>query len=285
MKNENVLSWKCRDQEIELGAQTKIMGILNTTPDSFSDGGLFLNPKQAVTRALKMVAQGATIIDIGGESSRPGAESVSTEEEIARTLPVIQKIRETSNVLISIDTTKAAVAEQALRAGADIINDISALEADPKMVHVAKEFGAGVVLMHRQGMPKQMQKNPHYSNVVSEVCSYLISRIEFCEKHGLDRKQLVIDPGIGFGKTVEHNIHLLKNIKEFHQINRPILLGASRKSFIGHLLNKDDPSTRLAGSLGIAAWANLQGIHILRVHDIINTCDICSLMRIISRDD
>jgi len=284
MKNNPPFLWNCRDRVIQLGSQTHIMGILNTTPDSFSDGGLFLNPDQAASRAIEMIQQGATFIDIGGESSRPGAKPISTTEELSRTLPVIQKIRETTDVLISIDTTKAQVAEAALDAGAHIINDISALEADPQMVHVAEKFNAGVILMHRQGPPQQMQKNPTYSNVVSEICTYLTSRIQFCKNHGLHPNQLVIDPGIGFGKTVEHNVELLKKINQFHQINRPLLIGASRKSFIGHLLNKAQPTSRLAGSLGVAAWATLQGAHILRVHDIIETCDICSLLRIISSD-
>jgi len=285
MKEIKKLYWKCRARILELGDQPQVMGILNITPDSFSDGGQFLDPQDALVRVSEMISQGAKIIDVGGESSRPGALPVSEEEEINRTIPVIKKIREFSDIFISIDTTKAQVATAALDAGADIINDISALEADPEMVAVAKEFNAGIVLMHRQGTPQQMQKNPHYFDVVSEIYDYLLARVAFCKQNGLNIEQLVIDPGIGFGKTVEHNIALLKNIKRFHQINRPLLLGASRKSFIGTLLNKEDIDARLAGSLSVAAWATLQGVHILRVHDIINTCDVCSLMRIISNDD
>jgi len=268
-----------------LGEKTRVMGVLNVTPDSFSDGGNFLTPDSAVERALQMEAEGADIIDIGGESTRPGADPVSAKEEIARTVSVIGKLREYSDIPISIDTMKAQVAAEAVGAGADIINDVSAFEGDDKMIEVAAASGAGVVLMHMKGSPKTMQNNPGYSNVVAEVRDYLSTRAGFAMKNGIDRSSVVIDPGIGFGKTVEHNLQLLRNLTQLTETAFPVLIGASRKSLIGHLLDRSDPNHRLAGSLGIAAWALLAGTHILRVHDVIDTCDVSRILDTLSRGD
>ena len=271
-------SWLCRDRVLKLGERTRVMGILNVTPDSFSDGGGFPDPSAAVNRALEMVAQGADIIDIGGESTRPGADPVSKKEETERTIPVIERIRAQSDVFISIDTMKAEVALQALEAGADIINDVSAFEADLNMVEVAAKTRAGVVLMHMKGSPQTMQDEPNYGDVVQEVCTYLERRLDFAAQRGVARDRMVIDPGIGFGKTLEHNLALLRGLPELVGCGSPILIGASRKSFIGQVLGRGNPAERLAGSLGIAAWAAMQGAHILRVHDVIDTCDVCRLV-------
>jgi len=270
--------WHCRGRTVALGGHTLVMGILNTTPDSFSDGGDFSDPSAAVERALEMAAQGADIIDVGGESTRPGAATVSEAEEIRRTVPVIGKIREHSDVLISIDTTKAAVAFQALEAGAEIVNDVSALEADGKMAHVVAESLAGTVLMHRRGSPKTMQENPSYGNVVRDVRTYLEKRVAECIKSGIESNRLVVDPGIGFGKTTAHNLELLRRLPELAECGYPVLVGASRKNFIGQATGRAAPRERLGGSLGVAAWATLHGAHILRVHDIIDTCDACQLL-------
>ena len=271
--------WQCRRRTVRLGERTLVMGILNVTPDSFSDGGEFIDRQRAVERALEMAAQGADIIDIGGESTRPGAEPVSEQEEIRRTCPVIREVRARSrDILLSIDTTKAAVAREALEAGADIINDISALEADPAMVEVATQSGAGVILMHRKGTPRTMQENPSYADVVEEVSSHLERRIAFAEQRGISRDHIVIDPGIGFGKTVEHNIALLHDLPALHRHHCPLLIGASRKSFIGRITGRTRPEDRLPGSLGAAAWSMMHGAHILRVHDVIDTCDLCRML-------
>ncbi|MDF7823078.1 dihydropteroate synthase [Pontiellaceae bacterium B12227] len=277
-------NWKCKDRTLVLGQRTLVMGILNTTPDSFSDGGDFSDPSAAVERALQMAAEGADLIDIGGESTRPGAEPVSVKEEILRTVPIIGKIRAHSDVPISIDTMKAETAFQALEAGADIINDVSAFEADPEMAGVAAESKAGVVLMHMKGSPKTMQDDPNYGNAVQEILHYLQSRIDYATERGVDADRIMIDPGIGFGKTVEHNLELLRTIPMFGK-TAPVLIGASRKSLIGHLLNREDPAQRLAGSLGVAGWSALCGAHILRVHDVIDTCDVCRIVDTLCEGD
>jgi len=278
MVERKIHEWHCRGRTVVLGERTLVMGILNTTPDSFSDGGDFSDPSAAVDRALEMAAQGADIIDVGGESTRPGAAPVSEAEEIRRTVPVIGKIREHSDVLVSIDTTKAAVAFQALEAGAEIINDVSALEADGKMAHVVAESLAGTVLMHRKGSPKTMQENPSYENVVRDVRTYLEARVKACIRFGIGSNQLVVDPGIGFGKTTAHNLELLRGLPELAEGAYPVLVGASRKNFIGQTTGRAAPQERLGGSLGVAAWATLHGAHILRVHDIIDTYDACRLL-------
>lgn len=263
---------------MRLGERTLVMGILNTTPDSFSDGGSFSDPSHALEHALEMVGQGADIIDIGGESTRPGASPVDAAEEIRRTVPLIEKLRSKTDIPISIDTTKAEVARAALDAGADIINDVSAFATDGSMAEVAAKAGAGVILMHMKGSPKTMQHHPEYESVIGEVAAHLNKRIDCAVASGVDRECIVVDPGIGFGKTVQHNVELLHGIETLLEIGRPLLIGASRKSMIGHLLGRSDPSQRIAGSLGIAAWAVMNNVHILRVHDVLDTCDVCRIV-------
>jgi dihydropteroate synthase len=276
MDGNSKIIWNCRGREVVCGPRTLIMGILNVTPDSFSDGGKFLAVEKAVARGLQMVGEGADIIDIGGESTRPGAKPVQSLEEIARTVPVIKKLREKTGALISIDTQKAEVARAALSAGADIINDISAL-ADPGMAAVAAETGAGLVLMHMLGTPETMQNNPHYDDVVSNVWNFLEERMSFAIARGVAPEQIALDPGIGFGKTDEHNLALLKDIPQLAASGRPVLIGASRKSFIGRITG-GGPDDRLAGSLAIAGFAVLRGAHILRVHDVKESCDAARLV-------
>ena len=269
--------WKCRNKSVSLGEKTIVMGILNATPDSFSDGGRHHSYDAACAQADTLIQQGAAVIDVGGESTRPGADPVSAHEEIERTRPVIDHIRKTyPNQLISIDTTKATVAEAALEAGADIINDISALQHDPDMAPLAAYTKAGVILMHKQGTPQTMQKNPTYQNVVEEVRRHLSERLQAATQIGIDEQACIIDPGIGFGKTLGHNLALLRNLSLLTEI-APVLVGLSRKQFIGTLTHKKNPADRLTGSLAAAAYALSQGIHILRVHDVIETCELTQI--------
>ena len=258
-----------------------VMGILNVTPDSFSDGGRYLAVANAVTRARQMASEGADIIDIGGESTRPGAPVVSADEELRRVLPVIEQI---SDLLVSVDTTKAVVAKRALAAGARIVNDISALRHDADMVQVVRDFEAGVVLMHMQGMPATMQENPRYVDVVREVREFLAERIEFAVASGVKKTQIAVDPGLGFGKTVEHNRQLVAGLKQFALLGCPIVVGASRKSFIGQLLSRPVPE-RLPGSLAVAAWAVTQGAQIVRTHDVAATVDVVRMLMALRQVD
>ena len=278
MNKRSIYDWQCRSRSLKLGERTLVMGILNVTPDSFSDGGHFIEPTAAVDHALEMAAQGADIIDIGGESTRPGADPVSTAEEIRRTVPLIAKIRDQSDIPLSIDTMKADVATEAVAAGAVIITDVSAFEGDARMAEVASETQAGVVLMHMKGTPRTMQANPDYGNVTEEVRNYMMSRINVAIQHGVARDRIVIDPGIGFGKTMEHNLALLRELSLLAECGHPLLVGASRKSFIGQLTGRSAPVDRRAGSLGAAAWAVANGAHILRVHDVLDTCDVCRML-------
>ena len=258
-----------------------IMGVLNVTPDSFSDGGKFLDVDRAVTHAREMSEAGADVIDVGGESSRPGAAPVSAEEEMRRILPVVERLRD---LAISIDTTKALVAEKALAAGARIVNDVSALRFDPRMVEVVRDAGAGVVLMHMQGTPQTMQREPHYDNVVAEVSSFLAERIAFAEARGLKKTQIAVDPGIGFGKTIEDNLRLLAHLGEFKSLGCSLLVGTSRKSFIGKVLALQGVGTareldgRLWGTAAAVAWAVAQGARILRVHDVAEMSDVVRMV-------
>ncbi len=256
-----------RWRELNPDGRVLIMGILNVTPDSFSDGGRFLSPDAAVKRALIMEKEGADIIDVGGESSRPGAEPVPVEEELRRVIPVLERLRGKLRIPISIDTTKAEVAEAALRAGASIVNDISALRFDPAMASVVAEFGAGLVLMHMLGTPKTMQQAPHYEDVVREVREFLAERALYAQSQGIPREAIAVDPGIGFGKTVEHNLELLRRLPELVELGFPVLVGPSRKSFIGAILGLG-VEERLEGTLAACAVAVVRGADILRVHDV-----------------
>ena len=263
-------------------ARPLVMGILNVTPDSFSDGGRFVNVASAVARARQMAAEGADLIDVGGESTRPGAPPVSPAEELRRVVPVIEQI---ADLLVSVDTTKALVAERALAAGARIVNDISALRQDAAMLSVVRNAGAGVVLMHKQGTPATMQENPRYADVLREVREFLAERIEFAEAGGLKKTQIAVDPGLGFGKTVEHNRQLVAGLNQVATLGCPLLVGASRKAFIGQLLNRPTPAERGPGSLAVAAWAVLQGAQIVRVHDVAATVDVVRLLTALRRVD
>ena len=246
------------------------MGILNVTPDSFSDGGDYYEKNLAVEHALKMVNQGADIIDIGGESTRPFSEPVSFDEEISRVIPVIKGIRENSDVCISIDTTKSKVALAALESGASFINDISAMETDPAMVNVALKFDCPLVLMHMKGKPKNMQDNPLYKSLIKDIKNYLFERVDFAISKGIDRKKIIIDPGIGFGKTVENNFELINNLEQFVEMKLPVLLGASRKSFIGVTLDLPEKE-RMEGSIAANIIGLQKGAKIFRVHDVVET--------------
>ncbi len=247
-----------------------IMGILNVTPDSFSDGGEYFEKNLAVDYALKMVDQGADIIDIGGESTRPFSDPVSLEEETSRVIPVIESIRKNSDVCISIDTTKSKVALAALESGASFINDISAMEIDPAMVNVAQKFDCPLVLMHMKGIPKNMQDNPKYKSLINDIKKYLLNRIEFAISKGIDRKKIIIDPGIGFGKTVENNFEIINNLDQFVKMKLPVLLGASRKSFIGVTLDLPEKE-RIEGSIAANIIGLQKGAKIFRVHDVVET--------------
>lgn len=250
----------------ELGTRTLIMGILNVTPDSFSDGGLYLQHERAIAQGLKLAEDGADIIDVGGESTRPGANPVPVKEELRRVIPVIEGLRKESQIMISIDTYKAPVAEAALAAGAEMVNDISALRFDSAMTSLLAEHDLPVVLMHMQGEPRTMQENPRYNDVVSEVSEFLRERIAAAVAAGI--AEIIIDPGIGFGKRVEHNLEILRRLAELKALGRPILIGPSRKSFIGQLtgapLDERLPGTIASVVLGIAGGAD-----IVRVHDVL----------------
>ena len=243
------------------------MGVLNTTPDSFSDGGLYLSTEAAVKRGLELLQQGADILDIGGESSRPGSDPISEEEEKKRVIPVIQRLREETDALISIDTVKADVAETALDSGADIINDISALRADPRMGKLAADKKAPVVLMHMLGTPKTMQISPEYGDVLLDIGNFFKERMAAAADFGIAEESLILDPGIGFGKRLEDNLHLIHHLDTFTGLGRPILVGVSRKSFLGAIL--DLPvGERLEGTIAASLLSRLKGAHILRVHDV-----------------
>ena len=257
----------CRGKSFTLGLHTHVMGILNVTPDSFSDGGYYLDVERAVAHAKRMVAEGATLIDIGGESSRPGASAVSISEELARILPVIRAIVDTVDVLLSVDTYKAEVARHALEAGAHLINDITALRGDTAMAAVVSEMEAGLILMHMKGTPRTMQQAPQYDDVVSEIYDSLQTSIKAAESEGINADRIIIDPGIGFGKTVEHNLEILKRLTEFRGLHKPLLIGTSRKSFIGNILGL--PVTeRVEGTTATTCWAIIHGADIVRVHDV-----------------
>ncbi len=257
----------------------RIMGILNVTPDSFSDGGLFDAPVAALRHAAAMRAAGAEIIDIGGESTRPGAATVPPEEEIARTAPIIAALAGQTDALLSIDTRKAAVAQAAIAAGAGMVNDVSALAHDPALAGVVAASGLPVCLMHAQGAPATMQDDPRYGDVLLDVYDHLAGRIAIAEAAGIARDRIVIDPGIGFGKTLQHNVTLLRGLSLYHGLGCPILLGASRKRFIGALTGTEAARDRLAGSVAVALHGAAQGVQILRVHDTGETRQALSLQQ------
>lgn len=260
--------WRVKGKEIELGKKTLIMGVVNVTPDSFSDGGLYVDKEKAFEHALELYENGADIIDIGGESTRPFAEPVDVEEEITRVIPVIEMIKNhNKDILVSVDTYKSETAKKALEAGADIVNDISGLNFDENMKDVVAESGAGLILMHTRGKPQDMQKDTEYEDFMGEVIDYLANSINKAVDAGIERERIVIDPGIGFGKKFEHNLFILKKLKEFSIFGLPILIGTSRKSFLGKITGKEaserDDETMVSVGIAIA-----NGAHIVRVHEV-----------------
>jgi dihydropteroate synthase len=272
--------WLLRDRALDVSRRALIMGIVNVTPDSFSDGGRFAGPDAALAHGLEMVRDGADILDIGGESTRPGAEAVSLDEERRRVLPVVAGLRAASGVVLSIDTSKAALADEALQAGADIVNDITA-GGDPAMAGVVAKHRAGVILMHMQGTPQTMQDDPRYGDVVADIREFLKNRITAFVAAGVQEDQIAIDPGIGFGKTLAHNLEILARLPEFLALGRPICLGVSRKGFIGQIIDRPR-SERAVGSAAIAAYGMTRGaVHIVRVHDVPEHRDVVRLLAVL----
>jgi dihydropteroate synthase len=267
-----------RGKVLEL-SEPVVMGILNVTPDSFSDGGMFNRVELAVKRCEEMLEEGAEIIDVGGESTRPGSEPVPEDEEIKRVIPIIEEIRKKlgDKFFISIDTYKSSVAKEALLSGADIVNDISGFRFDEKMVEVVAEYNCPAVISHIKGKPKDMQKNPYYEDVMGEIIDYLETSIEMAVNKGVDREKLIVDHGIGFGKRLEDNLCILRNLNQLKVLGRPILVGASRKSFIGKVTGVEEQKKRLPGSLAAAVVAVLKGAKIVRAHDVRETVEAIKL--------
>ncbi|MBY0224822.1 MAG: dihydropteroate synthase [Hyphomicrobium sp.] len=249
----------------------RIMGIVNVTPDSFSDGGSFFNVQAAIDHGLRLVEDGADILDIGGESTRPGSDAVALDEEVRRVMPVLEGLRARTDAKISVDTRKAEVMRRAAASGADILNDVSALTHDPEALGAAAESGKPIMLMHAQGDPKTMNVNPQYRDVVLDVFDFLAERIAACEAAGIPREKIVVDPGIGFGKHLHHNVAVLQAMSLYHGLGVPVLLGASRKKLIGQLCNVEEPTKRVPGSIAAALTSVAQGVQIIRVHDVAET--------------
>lgn len=274
------LSWS--DYTLNLGQKTHVMGILNVTPDSFSDGGRYLEVNRAVEHALEMALEGADIIDVGGESTRPFSEKISSNEELDRVIPVIEALSKELAIPISIDTYKGAVARESLQAGASIINDISALKFDPQMVSVAARAEVPLILMHMKGTPQNMQKNPAYNDVTSEILKFLKDTIEHAKKNGVNENLIIVDPGIGFGKTFDNNLEIIKNLSQFASLNRPVLLGSSNKAFIGHILDKKS-NERDTGTMATIAAGVMNGAHIVRVHNVKKAVETVKIIDAIKR--
>lgn len=277
--------WQCGKYKLDTSHKTLVMGILNVTPDSFSDGGRFLDAKTAVEQGLRMAAEGADIIDIGGESTRPGAQKVPLDEELRRVLPVIEKLASKLNLPVSIDTYKSQVAKAALEAGASMVNDISGLNFDPEMARTVSAAKAGLVLMHIKGTPENMQADPHYDDLLAEVGSYLKASIKTAAEAGIKHEMIAIDPGICFGKTVEHNLRLIKDLEYFKRFNCPIVAGISRKSFIGKLNNNIPASERLPGSLAAALLAVQNGAAVIRCHDVKETVQALTVYQAVKTEN
>ena len=276
------MRWIAREHQFNFPRPTIVMGIVNTTPDSFTDGGRFLDADAAGAHALRLASQGAEILDIGGESTRPGSAEVTVQEELDRVIPVIKRLAKRPELVLSIDTQKPSVAREALAAGASIVNDIAANRSDAEMWQIVAEARAGYVCMHMQGTPQTMQANPKYEDVTSELCDFFRERLALLSSHGLTTDQVALDPGIGFGKALEHNIKLLRDLNKFSLVERPILVGASRKSFIEKLLGAPIDE-RLPASLACAAWAAIQGSQIIRVHDVAETIQAVRMAEALAR--
>ncbi len=275
------MQWHLPDRILSLGSRPLVMGIVNVTPDSFSDGGRHFAPDSAIRHALELVEQGADLLDIGGESTRPGATPISAAEELGRVLPVVQQLSRQVRVPLSIDTSKAEVAAACLAAGAHIINDVTAM-ADPAMSDVVRDAKAAAILMHMQGTPQTMQQNPTYTDVIGEIRQFLQTRLHALDELGIASSRLAVDPGIGFGKTFEHNQEILARLSELQRLGRPVCLGVSRKGFIGRLLNRP-AEQRLAGSVAVACFAmSRQAVQIIRVHDVGATRDAVTMWTALS---
>jgi len=253
---------------LDFSKKTHVMGVLNITPDSFSDGGMHFDKSSAVDHALRMIADGADILDIGGESTRPGSDPVSLDEELRRTIPVIETLAKNISIPISIDTYKSDVAVRALEAGALIVNDISGMRFDPEMPSVISRFKVPVVIMHIKGTPKNMQVNPTYKALVPEVMDYFRASIRLAAKSGIPEDMIILDPGIGFGKTYEHNLEIINNLDQFSPLERPLLIGPSRKAFLGKILGDLPAQERMEGTAAAVAISIIKGAHIVRVHDV-----------------
>jgi len=259
-------------------APFKVMGVLNVTPDSFSDGGLFLDPDKAIEHGLQLQDEGAAILDVGGESTRPGAMSVDASTELERVLPVIEGLaRAGIEAQLSIDTSKARVAREALQAGAKLVNDVTALRGDPEMAAAIADAHADCCLMHMLGEPRTMQENPRYDDVVSDVTAFLEERLAFAVKHGIGEHRIMLDPGIGFGKTVAHNLELLRRLDEIVALGRPVVIGTSRKSFLGRLTGRQDTAERLPGTIATNVLAYERGARVFRVHDVASVVDALTI--------
>ncbi|MCD4754628.1 MAG: dihydropteroate synthase [Deltaproteobacteria bacterium] len=273
-----------KEHTFHWGSRTYIMGVINVTPDSFSDGGKFSSPEGARRQAALLVAAGADILDIGGESTRPFSEPVTLEEELRRVIPVIREIRKISDCLISVDTMKAEVAEAALYEGADIINDISALRFDPKMADVASAFEAPVVLMHMKGSPKDMQVDPYYEDVVGEVKGFLEKRMAWANSKGIPKEKILIDPGIGFGKNFQDNLILINRLEEFTELGVPVMVGVSRKAFLGAIAGIEEAGKRDVATLGAIAVSAMRGANLVRVHNVALTRQVLQVVDAICRE-
>jgi dihydropteroate synthase len=260
--------WRIGDRIFDLSRQGLIMGVLNVTPDSFSDGGKFFDAENAVDHGLRMAAEGAHIVDVGGESTRPAAEAITAEEELRRVIPVIEQLRRNSEVIISIDTSKAEVAHAAIRAGASIVNDVTGGRSDEEMMPVIAETKSAFIIMHMQGTPQTMQVAPQYTNVVSEVSDFFRQQYARAIVYNIDTMAIAFDPGIGFGKTLEHNLELLAQLERLRACDRPIVIGVSRKSFLGKLINSAQISDRLAPAVALTSLLRTRGADVLRVHDV-----------------
>jgi dihydropteroate synthase len=260
---------------LTFGRRTHVMGVLNVTPDSFSDGGEWMDPDRALRRARTMVRQGADLVDVGGESTRPGARAVSAQEEIRRVVPVIERLA-AEKILVSIDTSKAAVARAAFRAGAKILNDVTALRGDRAMARTAARAGVAVILMHMKGTPRTMQEHPEYRDVVEEILGFFREILRTAWRAGIERDKIILDPGIGFGKSPEHNLEILRRLDEFRSLGRPLAIGTSRKSFIGRALNRR-VNDRTSGTAATVAAAILRGADVVRVHDVREMTDVARM--------
>ncbi len=277
------LVWRCRGRRFEIGRRPLVLGIVNVTPDSFSDGGRFADAAAAVAHGLRLAADGADMLDVGGESTRPGSRPIGLDEELDRVLPVVEELVRRSGVPVSVDTSKAEVARRCLDAGAVVVNDVTGLTGDPAMAAVVAGYGAGSIVMHMQGTPSTMQANPAYADVVREVAVFFAERLAACEAAGIDPETVCLDPGIGFGKTLDHNLDLLANLGAFAPLGRPVCLGVSRKGLIGAVCGRQK-GERMAGSLALACFAAARGgAHVLRVHDVAETRDAAVLLDAVDR--